>query len=133
MAAETQIVPLWLEQRLTPVNLVTWESEIPRGQPLPAVIISMQGDNTISYVSNKIALLEQVWQVKAVDAATDYGTVADYAQQIQNLLHGSKGDIIGGYAILSCKRQSILRYRDDVDAPHVHLGGLYRIQLYPHA
>lgn len=130
MAAETQVVPIWLETKLIPVGLVTWESEIPRGQPLPAIIISMQGDSTITYTHNAVALLEQTWQIKAVDAATDYGTVADYAQQIQDLLQGARGDIIDNYAILSCRRQSILRYRDDVDAPHVHLGGLYRVQLH---
>ena len=69
------------------------------------------------------------YSVKVVGQTTSFAALEQIADQIDALLHGQSGPIIGGGSVMECIRQSAVSMVEigDGGEQYRHLGGVYRI------
>lgn len=136
---ETVAVDQWLYETLTAdVTLSVlcpggvWADLAPPDSTLPAVVFSDLGGVDTVGVDGVRILTSGMWLVRVIAEATSWqGTLRQAADRIDAVLHNVSGHA-GGVTVGKCSRESPYKLVDTAHGrQYRHLGGTYRIVLYP--
>lgn len=136
---ETVAVDEWLYQTMSADSTLTALASggvhadvAPPDSTLPAVVFSdLGGADTVGVDGTRI-LTSGLWLVRAIAEATSWqGTLRQAADRIDAVLDNTSG-VVSGVTVGKCSREAPHKLVDTAHGrQYRHLGGTYRIVLYP--
>lgn len=101
----------------------------PQGTTGNMVIYNWMGGSDLVAVSGYRALVNGLWQVKAVTQSNSFAQAKAIMDIVDGLIHRQTGSTSDSL-ILACVRESPVQYPEITNGiQYRHLGGLYRIQI----
>lgn len=112
-----------------------YHGQAPKGTAYPFVLFSFQGGADTQGVCTVRIQANPVFQIKVVADGNPNQQARDVADRIDELFQAAVTQISDGY-VFSSRREQPVNYTEP--KPHggghyTHLGGLYRLAIYPEA
>jgi len=135
---ETTRVDAWLHTTLSAssplVALVStriYGYVAPQGTTGNMVVYNWQGGSDLNTVGSYRALVNGLWQVKAITQSNSFAAAKAIMDIVDDTLHRASGSVSDAL-ILACVRQAPVQYVEVTNGiQYRHLGGIYRIQVDP--
>lgn len=124
----------WIVSTLSSASDVTdivgtriFSEQMPKDVKFPYVIFNTMATNDALTQDQVTVLVMADYQIKGVDRASSYNTLAPLSAAIYAALHRQGGTVTDGY-IHRCSRQRTIKYPEVRENVHYrHLGGMYRL------